>query len=56
MGRHKKPVEIEEVKVIEEKVEKLKLGKFDFEFNNEGLNKLRDKLNEIIAYLNQICR
>lgn len=38
---------------VEEAVEEPKLGKLEIEFNNEGLNSLRDKLNEVIEFVNK---
>lgn len=45
-------VEVEDAKK-EETVEKPKLGKLEIEFNNEGLNQLRDKVNELVEFLNK---
>lgn len=40
-----------EVKVEVKKVDKV--GKSEIEFNNEGLNSLQAKLNEVIEFLNK---
>lgn len=41
-----------EVKVIKEEPKKQFIGFFTEDFNREDLNKLRDKLNEVIEFLN----
>lgn len=45
------PVEIVLEKVEEPKIENV--SPLHFEFNNEGLNQLKDKVNEIVAFLNK---
>lgn len=42
---------IEKVESIEIKVERV--SPFHFEFNNEGLNQLKDKVNELVEFLNK---
>ena len=39
---------VEDVKVESKKV----IGKLDLNFNQEDINKLRDKVNEIVDFLN----
>ena len=49
----KKKIEIDKQVVEAEVVEKPKIGKSEIEFNNEGLNSLQAKLNEVIEFLNK---
>ena len=48
MTKHKKVEIVHEAEVVVEKV-----GKSEIEFNNEGLNSLQAKLNEVIEFLNK---
>ena len=54
----KKEEKIEEVaevfKLSEFTEPKVKLGRFDAEFNRDDLNKLRDKVNELVDHFNAI--
>ena len=53
MARAKK-VEIEGVEEVEQEVVVVPtIGKIEIEFNNESLNQLRDKLNEVIEFVNK---
>ena len=59
MAKKKEEIVLEpvEVKVLREEafkaeVEPKKLGKLDLNFNQEDLNKLRDKVNELVDWLN----
>lgn len=64
MGRKKqtiKELEAEYNQVIKEEVKEepkvevkvINVSPFHFEFNNEGLNQLRDKMNELIEFVNK---